>query len=262
MPSPQDSRSASADPSGRMERTIDVSTGESVAFSYELAGLGSRFLAVFIDTAIQIAVAVAVLAAFAIVGSGLPKQTDPHVGRLGWAIFIALIVLATFLLFFGYFIIFELLWNGQTPGKRLMGIRVVRDGGFPIDLSGAVVRNVVRMLEAGLGFYLISAISTLASPLNRRLGDIAAGTLVVRDVRVTRAPVPRALVHDDAAVRDLTSNERDLIRSYAARRLGLARRHRLQLAARIAETIRPRLLASYAHLDDDTLLTYLAEHAL
>jgi uncharacterized RDD family membrane protein YckC len=157
-----------------MDRTIEVTTGESIAFSFELAGLGSRFLAVFIDLLIQLAVAVG--GGFLLVwgASSLPSEhLSPSVSsslpaKVGAAIAVALVVLALFLIFFGYFIIFETVWNGRTPGKRLVGIRVVRDGGFPVDFTSALIRNVVRILEAGLGFYLISAICALATAGSRR----------------------------------------------------------------------------------------------
>src|SRR6202035_1946388 len=100
--------------------------------------------------------------------------------KAGSALLTALGVIAGFALFFGYFIAFELLWNGQSPGKRLLGLRVLRDGGFPVDAGASVIRNLVRILEAGLGFYAISAVVTLLSPENKRLGDFAAGTIVVR----------------------------------------------------------------------------------
>ncbi|MBV9271246.1 MAG: RDD family protein, partial [Candidatus Eremiobacteraeota bacterium] len=77
---------------------------------------------------------------------------------------------------------FEALWQGQTPGKKLLGIRAMRDGGIPIDFTSALVRNLIRVGEASLGFYALSAISTLLSPENKRLGDYAAGTIVVRDL--------------------------------------------------------------------------------
>ena len=104
----------------------------------------------------------------------------------------AILAIAAFLLFFGYFIFFEWRFAGRTPGKRLLGIRVVRDGGFPLDFTGAVVRNVVRILEFGLGLLRASAISTLLSPQNRRLGDYAAGTIVVRDCPSNARPARRA----------------------------------------------------------------------
>ena len=250
-----------------MERTVEVRTGESVAFSYELAGLGSRFLAVFIDLLIQIGVLVGALLLLAWAGQALPGGAARGIGigtsdKVTGAIAVALLIFGFFMLFFGYFIVFETLWNGRTPGKRLLGIRVVRDGGFPVDFSSAVIRNVVRILEAGLGFYAISAICALASPQNRRLGDMAAGTIVVRDERL-EPEVPKAVARtDDPLVRDLGPAERDLILRYVERRESLADGPRRTLAQRIAEVVRPRLAASFDHLDDDALLVHIAQTAL
>jgi uncharacterized RDD family membrane protein YckC len=255
-----------------MERNVDVATGESVAFSYELAGLGSRFFAVFIDLTIQIAVVIVAFAVLAWIATSGGAAPDTAIGRAGSAekiasaILIAAASLAAFLLFFGYFIFFEWRFAGQTPGKRLLGIRVVRDGGFPLDFTGAVIRNVVRILEFGLGFYAVSALATLLSPANRRLGDMAAGTIVVRDNRFERTRsepsryVPRE--RDDAVVEGLSEAERDLVRRYAGRRASLNASARGALAAQIAGTVRPKLAASFDHLSDDDLLVHLAGSAL
>ncbi len=251
-----------------MERTVDVATGESVAFSYELAGVGSRFLAVFIDLTIQVAVLIGAVLIFAWIGSSLPgakiPAAPPQLQKFAAAIVQGLFYVAIFMLFFGYFILFEWLWQGRTPGKRLLGIRVVRDGGFTVDLISSMIRNVVRILEAALGFYAISAISALLSAQNRRLGDFAAGTLVVRDQPYERA---RALafsepVREDPVIRELTAHDRELIRQYAERRASLGAEPRLRLAATIAAGVRPKLAAAYAHLDDDSLLIFLAHNAL
>jgi uncharacterized RDD family membrane protein YckC len=163
-----------------MERSVDVRTGEAVAIRYELAGLGSRFLAVVVDMLAQFAIVIALLIGFGFAASSLARI--PFIGsKNGEAWLIAFLVLLTFLIFFGWFIIFETWWSGRTPGKRALGLRVVRDGGFPIDLGAAVIRNLVRIVELLFGFYLLAAISALISPENKRLGDLAAGTIVVRD---------------------------------------------------------------------------------
>jgi uncharacterized RDD family membrane protein YckC len=245
-------------PSGidlKMERSVDVATGESVAFSYELAGLGSRFIAVGIDIAIQLGVLVVGIALF--LGAAFllaPHGKAPTLEKVGQAVVAAIGTFALFLLFFGYFIIFEFAWAGRTPGKRAMGIRVVR--------------NVVRILEFGIGFYGLSAIATLVSPRNRRFGDMAAGTIVVRDARYERtgtvslADVRRASESDDDLVAALTAAERDLIRRYAARRTSLGIAARTSVAARIAAAVRPKLKHPFTHLDDDDLLVHLAATAL
>jgi len=249
-----------------MERTVEVTTGESVAFSYELAGLGSRFLAVFIDLVIQGAIATAALSLFLwigyAVGGGRTAPLGSEFGKVGSAIAIGAMILAGFLIFFGYFILFEWAWNGRTPGKRLVGIRVVRDGGFPVDFSSSVIRNVVRVLEVGLGFYVLSTIAALISPQNRRLGDMAAGTIVVRD-RAFAGGVPNvAPARSDPLVRDLGAAERELVQRYVERRSSLADAPRRALALEIAELVRPKLAASFNHLDDDALLVHVAASAL
>lgn len=253
-----------------MERNVDVATGESVVFSYELAGLGSRFYAVVIDLAIQIAVVIVALLLLGWIGSGAKPTAaaPPALSKIASAVVIGFVSVAGFVLFFGYFIIFEWRYGGRTPGKRLMRIRVVRDGGFPLDFTSAVVRNVVRILEVALGFYIVSAIATLTSPANRRLGDMAAGTIVVRDGRFERRDAPtlasiaRGRATDDDVVIALTPIERGLIRKYAARRATLTAPARLSVAAEIAGVVRPKLTIPFAHLDDDDLLVHLAATAL
>ena len=252
-----------------MERSVDVPTGESVAFSYELAGLGSRFIAVGIDIAIQLGVLAGGILIFVGVSFVfVPHGTVPTLEKVGRAVIAAIGTFALFLLFFGYFIIFEFAWTGRTPGKRAMGIRVVRDGGFPLDFTSAVVRNVVRILEFGIGFYGVSAIATLVSSRNQRFGDMAAGTIVVRDARYERtsavslADVRRASDRDDDLVAALTGAERDLVRRYVDRRPSLAIAARTSVAGRIAATVRPKLSHPFSHLDDDDLLVHLAATAL
>ena len=244
-----------------MERTARIATGESVAFDYELAGLGSRCIAMFVDLAIQVVVLVLLLLIAQTIFSHLK---DAHivknvpVSKLARAIAIALVSVVVFIIFFGYFIVLE--WRfGRTPGKALLGIRVIRDGGFPLDFTASVVRNVIRMIEFSLGFYIVSAASTLLSPFNRRLGDYAAGTLVVRDGRFERAELaPLRDRPDDVLVTDLGTPERDLIHLYATRRATLATGPRDALASRIAASVRPKLAASFEHLSDDDLLVYVA----
>jgi uncharacterized RDD family membrane protein YckC len=250
-----------------VERTLEVATGESVAFRYELAGLGSRFYALFIDLTLQAVVLVVALVLLGWIGSSLPAVKtglSSSASKQIAGILIGLGIFAVFMLFFGYFIVFEWRWGGRTPGKRLLGIRVVRDGGFPVDFTGSAIRNVVRILEMGLGFYAVSAVVTLLSPQNQRLGDMAAGTLVVRDERYERArPVAQTEPGaEDPVVRDLGEPERDLIRRFAARSASLGPGPRAALARSIAAGVRPKLPASYEHLSDEDLLEFLARKAL
>jgi uncharacterized RDD family membrane protein YckC len=248
-----------------VERELDVRTAEAIAVRYDLAGVGSRFLALVTDLAIQIGVAVALVVAAITFVALTSQHSAAEVVRSSRgleegarAILIAAGAIAVFVLFFGYFIVFELLWNGQSPGKRLLGIRVVRDGGFPVDAGASVVRNLVRIVEAAFGFYVISAAVSLIGSENKRLGDFAAGTIVVRDAP---AAVPTlAAITIEAAVTDdgLDREDRALIESYLARRNALEPQAAMTIAAAIAGRVRPKLRASFHYLDDAALLEHLA----
>jgi uncharacterized RDD family membrane protein YckC len=237
-----------------LERSVEVRTGEAVEIEYELAGLGSRFLAVLVDGIAQVAILIAFAIAAAFASSGL--QRISHSANLtAWLI--AISVLITFVIFIGWFIVFEIWWSGRTPGKRALGLRVVRDGGFPIDAGAAVIRNLVRIVEILLGFYAISAISALISKENKRLGDFAAGTIVVRD-RVDAPPDLDAFLERPArAATGLTEPHRVLIERFLARRDQLAPDARTALAGRIAAQVRPTLVASYNNIGDEALLEFL-----
>ncbi|MBV8579157.1 MAG: RDD family protein [Candidatus Eremiobacteraeota bacterium] len=238
-----------------MLRDVDVRTGEAVSIRYELAGIGSRFLAVVVDMVAQVTIAIALLMAFAFASPTLSR--NGFLGKVAGAWLIAFWVAFTFLVFFGWFIIFEAWWSGRTPGKRLLGLRVVRDGGFPVDLGAAVIRNLVRIAELLLGFYTLSAVSALLSPENKRLGDFAAGTLVVRD----RSAVPDLdgyLARPAHAASGLSETNRVLVERFLARAGSLDPAARMRVAGQIADHVRPTLSDPRRDLDDEALLEYLA----
>lgn len=164
-----------------MESDYRVLTPEGVEFVYELGGLGSRMLAVLLDHLIVLGLLVA-LWAVAFVGGCM---TFFLAGPL-----IALAMAASFLVYFGYFTWFEWRWNGQTPGKRLLDLRVIDDRGMNVDFFQSVIRNLFRIVDMmpalfaldylAVGFYAVGGLTALASRSNKRIGDWAAGTLVVR----------------------------------------------------------------------------------
>lgn len=243
-----------------MDRTLEIRTPESVAFSYELAGLGSRFLALIVDQAIQIVVIVAIFAGILLAASRVAGRPVKQVisQQTAESIAIGIIVAIVFLVLFGYFIAFEALWNGQTPGKKLLGLRVVRDGGYPIDFGASLIRNLIRVGEQLVFYYLISAISALISPENKRIGDIAAGTIVVRDARLFQ---PRNLERSEepayAPTAYLDGEERALIKRFLERRDALTSQRRGELASQIAARLRSRMPPELARLDDEPLLERL-----
>jgi len=253
-----------------VERNVSVRTPESIAFYYELAGLGSRFLAVAIDTLVQVVILIAVflLAAWAMPGiQGLANVAHISAKTLE-SILVAIAIIFLFIVDVGYFVAFETLWNGQTPGKRSIGIRVVRDGGYPVTFMDSVIRNLIRVIE---GFplldYVPSMISALISSQNKRLGDLAAGTIVVRDraFEVTdpkkwaagddRAEAPPPPIHGLDRISD---DEYALADRYVARSHMLEPHAAQETAARIAATIRPKLGEEAARYTDHELLVVVA----
>jgi hypothetical protein len=90
----------------------------------------------------------------------------------------------SFVVFWGYYIFFEYRWNGQTPGKRMVGLRVIREGGYPVDAFSVIVRTLLRLLDLLPSFYFLGIISILCTRNYQRLGDLLGGTIVVKQ----RAP--------------------------------------------------------------------------
>jgi uncharacterized RDD family membrane protein YckC len=155
---------------------LTIDTPEQTALEYPIAGLGSRFLAVLADTAIQVVLALFVVILGALIGAGLATF-----GGLGPQWVFAIIVILLFLLNSSYFALFEIFWNGQTPGKRWAQVRVIKDNGRPIGAYEAIVRNAVRLIDWLPTFYAVGLLSIFLSRQSKRLGDFVAGTVVVHE---------------------------------------------------------------------------------
>jgi uncharacterized RDD family membrane protein YckC/uncharacterized membrane protein SpoIIM required for sporulation len=207
-----------------------VETPEHVTLDLEIAGIGSRALAALIDILILVGSALGTLIVLGIVaGFGVTF------GSLGGAV----LLLVGFAVWNGYFILFEGLRQGQTPGKRFVGIRVVGDTGNAVGLGAAVARNLLRIADFLPPPYLIGALLVALHPRGKRLGDIVAGTVVARDrpaEAVARAPsrahpaAPPALVQ----IPELTDGEFHVLTEFANRQGQLTPPARLRLAAAIA----------------------------
>ena len=155
---------------------LNIDTPENVVFGYEVVGIGSRFLAALVDTTIigLLLLAVNAILIFVFLG-GFDGIGD------GNAFLVALLSLISFAFFWGYYIFFEMSWNGSTPGKRQVGIRVIRSDGTPITLAESVIRNLVRLIDFLPGAYGVGLVTMFIDSKARRLGDLAANTLVVRE---------------------------------------------------------------------------------
>lgn len=149
---------------------VTITTPEHVPIRLEPAGAGSRFLAMLVDTFIISAISSAVSM---VLGMLLPR---------GFAV--ALYLTIGFVLAWGWHVFFEVRLQGRTPGKRLLKLRVIDARGLPVSLYQSLVRNIVRVLDFSPAFYGFGAIAVLLDGSRRRLGDIVADTLVVRDARV------------------------------------------------------------------------------
>ena len=150
---------------------ITIETPENVTLEVTLAGLGSRMAASLIDGLIRFAV---ILALFIVLLS-----SPDRAGGVEFALFIV----GSFAVFFAYDVLFETLAGGRTPGKRATGLRVVREGGQPVGFVSSAIRNLMRLVDMLPFSYAIGIVAILVSSKNQRLGDMAAGTIVVREVR-------------------------------------------------------------------------------
>jgi uncharacterized RDD family membrane protein YckC len=218
------------------EDRLTIATPEGVDLELTLAGVGSRFASALVDFTIQLIIIVA-LAVILGVGVGI----DP--GSNGWAG--TAWILAVFLLFVGYDVAFEVLASGRTPGKRLNGLRVVRESGAPVTFTSSTVRNVLRLIDILPGVYLVGIGSILVSSRNQRLGDHAAGTLVVRERKpLPSEPLPYRARRVEAPAWDTSAigpAEVTAVRSFLARRDALTVAARRQLAEELAARLRPKV---------------------
>lgn len=248
------------------EETLIIETPERVPLAFPLASIGNRFLAAAIDHAIQytsIALVVFVFLTVAEFGgnSGLPW--DAFTKSLpNWLIAVMIFVL--FLIFAGYFIFFEWLWDGQTPGKRLMKLRVIRDDGRPVTLWEAIARNLLRVFDAVPGFfvpiYSVGLIAIFLNSRDQRVGDIFAGTVVIRE-RTDEAPTFAETFSNsiaDAAFRrvqrqtefsgdlgKIKLGEIEVVENFLRRRWDLTERQRLWMAWRIALPLMYKIKPDY-----------------
>jgi uncharacterized RDD family membrane protein YckC len=240
-----------ANTTGQIDTCIEIVTPENIAFQYRVAGPFRRLPAFLIDLAIRLAVA-AVGLVVAIFGFG--SIGSPTVG-------LGIMLLVWFVLAWFYGGLFETFWNGQTPGKRLMGIRVVSVEGQPITPFQAILRNFLREVDAQpFIFYQIGLLAAILNDRFQRLGDLAAGTMVVvEQERYLQGVVPS---NEPEAVRisgliPLSFQPgRSFTRALAAyvqcRRL-FPRGRRLELARYVAEPLREQFRLP-ADTDLDMLL--------
>lgn len=224
-------------------RTDGIVTPEAVVLEFETAGLASRLLSGFVDAVIQGVILFAVLfAAFGLSEVGL------DVGGLGTAFLYVLL----FLLVFGYPAAFETLWRGRTPGKALLGLRVVTVEGGPIRFRHAAIRAILGVFDKYLGSGLVGVVAVLATRRNQRMGDLVGGTLVLRERSGARAPsavrfsAPPGLESFVASldVSRLGHEDYGTVRSFLLRAPSLSPAARTHVASQLAGPLAARLSSS------------------
>jgi uncharacterized RDD family membrane protein YckC len=232
------------------EDRLTIDTPEGVPLELTLAGVGSRFTSALLDYLIQ-SVILTALALVLVYAAGV----DLGAGALAQALW----AVGFFAVFNGYDIGFEVLNSGRTPGKRLNGLRVVRESGAPVTFATSAVRNVLRVVDILPGTYLVGMIAILVTRRNQRLGDLAAGTLVVRERRslppeLAAAPWLQAPAWDTGAIE---AEELDAVVAFLARRNELAAGARVQIAGELAGRLRPKIGGALAGEGDEMFLERL-----
>jgi uncharacterized RDD family membrane protein YckC len=212
-----------------------VETPEQIQLEFALAGIGSRCLALLLDYLIQVGVSVVLI--LVVVFTATASLRTPWVG--------AIVIGAFFLLQFGYFIGFEIFWNGQTPGKRWIGLRAIKDSGRPLSAGETIGRNLLRIVDQLPGMYGVGLIAMIFSKSNKRLGDMVAGSVVIREAAVEESrlawsagPVAGGL---PLGANQLSAADIALVDSFLARRDQLDGATRGRMAEQIIAHLGPKL---------------------
>lgn len=208
----------------RSEDRIRIDTPEQISLEFPLAGIGSRFMALALDTVLQGLLYITGIFAMA----GAAKYASSLPAWLAWlpeSWGAALLIIFLFCVYWGYFAFFEIIWKGQTPGKRLAGLRVIKNSGRALNVYETIGRNLLRGVDWLPGFYLAGIISMMISRQNQRLGDHLVGSVVVHDKRAEEIRPEWSSSAEQAAfnpqLSKITPEELVLIETYLQRRLSL-----------------------------------------
>ncbi|MGH9880594.1 MAG: RDD family protein, partial [Pyrinomonadaceae bacterium] len=248
-----------------------IETPERVPLHFALASIGNRFLACAIDHTLQLLTLLLMFIAFSVLAS-FSQVSEQLSNAPKWVYAVLIIVL--FLILSGYFAFFEWIWSGQTPGKRWLKLRVIREDGRPVTFWEATVRNLLRSFDMmPAPFYSIGLISVFVSSSDQRVGDMVAGTVVVREreaeapafAQVFDAPVSdpalrRAFrpVEFVASLESLTEPEIEVVEVFLRRRWDLSEVPRQWMAWRVTLPILYKIRPTY-DVDSFTYEGFLEE---
>lgn len=163
-----------------MKKTLEILTPENVHLEYEAAGFGSRYAAAFIDIFIQSVISLIISICASILRSDSISDIFKSANSQLNQFFVAILIVLNFVIFLGYFIIFEMALNGQTPGKKLLRLRVIKENGEPVGIWESLVRNIVKILDYIPILNFIDLFILIFSDKYKRIGDYAASTIVIK----------------------------------------------------------------------------------
>lgn len=226
-----------------------ISTPENVDLHLELAGLGNRVLAAMIDQTLSVLVIIIMgLSAWGVFTLVSMSAMPSHVKGIAYGFIIMVLIFGSFIIHFGYHLFFEGTWQGQTPGKRVAHIRVIEQNGQPVTWPAVIIRNLVRVIDTGL--VMIGVLSMMIDNNERRFGDLAAGTVVVRE----RSSELLTTAKDDIDLENLkltdadmldigriTPQEYEILVSFLKRRQTMAKKQRPVVAAKLMEHFKEKL---------------------
>jgi uncharacterized RDD family membrane protein YckC len=241
----------------KSDETLVIETPERVPLHFALASIGNRFLACALDHFIQILAMLVVALLLAWLGNAARWYGQLR-GAPKWVL--ALLILVVSAIWSGYFAVFEWAWAGQTPGKRRLKLRVIREDGRPVTFWEAAARNTVRVFDMmpwlGIPFYSVGLVSVFVSSRDQRVGDFVAGTVVVREreaqaptfEQVFSAPTSDAALRRSfkpvaftADLRALVESEVEVVEAFLRRRLDMEEAAREWMAWRVATPLLHKL---------------------
>lgn len=225
-----------------IDTTVDVETPEHVTFRVHVAGPSRRAVAYGVDLLIRFGV----LFALALVAEMAGVSVDFQSASQG------VLLVVMFSLEWGYYILFESLWSGQTPGKRILKLRTVKESGVPLTFLDVVLRNLLRGADWLPAFNVVGLVVMAVDARFRRLGDMVAGTMVVQEAKgrlgsalvISPAPTPTELEAIPASV-TLSATEMDVLESFLRRVGTLSPARELELAQMVAPMFAQRSGARY-----------------
>lgn len=221
---------------------LEVETADHVVLRYDLAGVGTRGAAGLLDAFLSILMVLALAIVSVIIGAKLPRDMSRQLSGV-----VAFLILVAWV---AYFVLLEWLWNGQTIGKRSAGLRVIGPDGEPARFTAVLIRNLLRPIDFLPGAYAVGVAMMFLSPRSQRLGDLAAGTYVVRAPKPkldwlslrtlpSNVTLPRGTPAPDATSVRISGEQQRIVREFVARERSLKPADRARIAATIAGPLRP-----------------------